>query len=418
MSSRNLPKQPEINIGTAGHVDHGKTTLIKSLTGVWASRHSEELRRGITIKLGYADCAFYKCPSCSPPSNYSTSPKCPNCEGKAEFIRAVSFVDCPGHEVLMTTMLAGAAVMDGALLVISADSVVPQPQTREHLAALEIVGVNKIVIIQNKVDLVSREDALKNYEQIKKFISGTIAENAPIVPISAQHFINVDLLIQTIEEYLPTPKRDPSKPPYMHVVRSFDINKPGTKVEDITGGVLGGTLAEGRLTVDDEIEIKPGVKIEKPGKEKVVVEYESLLTHVTSLLAGGKNVKEASSGGLVGVGTLLDPALSKADGLIGNVVGKPNELPPLRESITIESTLFENVIGTTELLKVDSIRPNESLVINTGTTVTSGLVTKLKKEGFEISLKKPICAPQGARVALSRKITGKWRLIGHGVLKQ
>ena len=128
-----LPKQPEVNVGTIGHVDHGKTTLVQALTGVWASRHSEELKRGITIKLGYADMAIYKCPKCEPSKNYSTQPTCPSCGSKATFVRAVSFVDAPGHEALMATMLSGAAIMDGAILVIAADELCPQPQTREHL---------------------------------------------------------------------------------------------------------------------------------------------------------------------------------------------------------------------------------------------------------------------------------------------
>jgi len=408
-----LPKQPEVNIGTAGHVDHGKTTLIKSLTKVWASRHSEELRRGITIKLGYADCAFYKCPNCPPPHCYTTDASCSKCGGPAEFLRAVSFVDCPGHEVLMTTMLSGAAVMDGALLIIAADAPVPQPQTREHLAALEIAGVKNIVVVQNKVDLVSREEAVENYNQIREFLAGTIAEKAPIIPLSAQHELNIDLLIESIQKFIPTPERDLTRPPYMYVVRSFDVNKPGTAIENLAGGVLGGTITEGRLQTGEEIEIKPGIKSEKAGRPV----YESLITRISSLYAGGQSVKEASCGGLVGVGTTLDPSLTKADGLIGNVVGKPNALPPTRETLTLEPILFENVVGTAELTRVDAIKINEPLVLNVGTTVTSGTVSHMRGGLLEISLKKPVCVKTGARLALSRRVTGKWRLIGYGWLK-
>ncbi|HYA54160.1 MAG TPA: GTP-binding protein, partial [Thermoplasmata archaeon] len=133
-----VPRQPEVNIGLVGHVDHGKTTLTQALTGEWTDRHSEELKRGISIKLGYADAAFYKCPNCPEPSGYSVEPKCPSCGGEAKFLRAVSFVDAPGHETLMATMLSGAAIMDGALLLVAANEHCPQPQTREHLYALDI----------------------------------------------------------------------------------------------------------------------------------------------------------------------------------------------------------------------------------------------------------------------------------------
>ena len=190
-----IPRQPDTNIGTAGHVDHGKSTIVQAITGVWTSAHSEELRRGITIRVGYADAAIYKCKSCSAPVGYSTSTKCPNCGGESELRRVISFVDCPGHESLMANMLSGAAIMDGAMLVIAANEKIPQPQTREHLVALQMLGAKQIVIVQNKVDLVSEAEAETNYESIRTFIVGSVAENAPIIPISAQHKLNIDALL-------------------------------------------------------------------------------------------------------------------------------------------------------------------------------------------------------------------------------
>ena len=250
-STHQLPAQPECNIGTIGHVDHGKTTLVQALTGVWASRHSEELRRGITIRLGYADAPVYRCPNCNEPECYTTKATCPNCKTACEFVRAISFVDAPGHEALMATMLSGAAIMDGAILVIASDEHCPQPQTREHLAAAEIVGIKNLIIAQNKVDLVDEKRALESYQEIVDFVKGSVAEGAPIIPVSAQHSVNIDVLIQAMEQYIPTPKLDPSLPPIMYVVRSFDVNKPGTLVEDLKGGVLGGSILQGKFQVDD-----------------------------------------------------------------------------------------------------------------------------------------------------------------------
>jgi len=394
-------------------VDHGKTTLVQALTGVWASRHSEELRRGITIKLGYADAPIYKCPNCPPPQCYSTEPKCKGCDTQGEFVRAVSFVDAPGHEALMATMLSGAAVMDGALLVVAADEQCPQPQTREHLAAIEIVGVKNLVIVQNKVDLVDEKRALESYGEIRNFLKGSIAENAPIIPVSAQHRVNMDVLLQALEEHVPTPRRDPTKPPRMHVVRSFDVNKPGTQIEKLAGGVLGGTILQGLFKVGDEIEIRPGVRVEKTGR----VYYEPLFSEIVSLQAGGRTVQEAQPGGLVGMGSLLDPSLTKADGLTGNLVGRPESLPPTISELTMETHLFPRALGTKELMEVESVRPGEALLLDIGTSITAGNVVSIKGENATLKLSRPISAEEGSRVAVSRKITGRWRLIGYGIIE-
>jgi translation initiation factor 2 subunit 3 len=408
-----LPRQPEINIGTIGHVDHGKTTLVQALTGVWASRHSEELKRGITIKLGYADMPVYKCPKCEPPKNYSKEPVCPNCGSETTFLRAVSFVDAPGHEALMATMLSGAAIMDGAILVIAADEPCPQPQTREHLAAAEIIGIKNIVIVQNKIDIVGEERARKSYEEIKNFVNGTIAENAPIIPVSAQRSLNIDALIQAMEEFIPTPQRDESKPPLMYIVRSFDTNKPGTPIEKLEGGVLGGTIFQGKFAVKDEIEIRPGISLEEEGKSV----YKPLFSEIVSLQAGGRNVKEAHCGGLVGVGTLLDPSISKADGLTGNIVGKKEMLPPVLNELNLETHILERAVGTKELAKVENISRDETLLLHVGASISVGKVVSIKNDVTTLKLTRPVCALPGSRVALSRKITGRWRLIGYGMIK-
>jgi translation initiation factor 2 subunit 3 len=410
--SKALPKQPEVNIGTIGHVDHGKTTLVQALTGVWASRHSEELKRGITIRLGYADMAIYKCPKCPAPKNYSVMPVCPNCDSKAVFVRAVSFVDAPGHEALMATMLSGAAIMDGAILVIAADEPCPQPQTREHLAAAEVIGIKNIIIVQNKIDIVEEKRARESYEEIKRFVKGTIAESAPIIPVSAQHEVNVDVLLNAIEEIIPTPERDETKSPLMYIIRSFDVNKPGTSIQALEGGIVGGTIAQGKFAVGDEIEIRPGISSEREGRTV----YNPLISEIVSLHTGEKSIEEATCGGLVGVGTLLDPSYSKADGLTGNIAGKTGMLPQILTELTLETHVLERAVGTKELLKVERINPGESLLLHVGAAVNLGKVLSVKKNVIRLKLGRPICAPPSARVAMSRKITARWRLIGYGIM--
>ncbi|MBR2254894.1 MAG: translation initiation factor IF-2 subunit gamma [Candidatus Methanomethylophilaceae archaeon] len=410
-----VPKQPEINIGMIGHVDHGKTTLTKALSGVWTDRHSEELKRGISIRLGYADVAFYRCPECQGPAAYGTSKKCKNCGADTEFLRAVSFVDAPGHETLMATMLSGAALMDGALLLVAANEKCPQPQTKEHLMALSIIGIENIIIVQNKIDIVTTEQAKENYRQIKEFVKGTIAENAPIIPISANRGVNIDVLIETIEKTIVAKvKRDKDAKPLMHVARSFDINSPGTLPKDLKGGVLGGTLIQGTLHVGDDIEISPGRKTEVAGKPV----YEKIVAKITSLEAGGKSVKEVIPGGLIAIGTGLDAAITKSDGLTGRVIGTPGDLPEIVHEFRMETTLLDRVVGSSSELVVEDIKSNEPLMLSVGTATTVGVVKSARNGSAEVVLKIPVCILPGQRVAISRRISNKWRLIGYGIVEQ
>ncbi|MEB3847120.1 MAG: translation initiation factor IF-2 subunit gamma [Desulfurococcales archaeon] len=414
MSSDN--RQPEVNIGVVGHVDHGKTTLVQALTGIWTMRHSEEIRRGMTIKLGYADGEIWECKGCGFPDKFSPEPVC-ECDPSATPVlrRRVSYVDAPGHEILMATMLSGAALMDGAILVIAANEPCPQPQTREHLVALEIIGVDKIVIVQNKVDVVSPERARESYQEIKRFVKGTIAENAPIIPVSALKRANIDAVLAAIEEFIPTPPRDLDKPPLMFIARSFDVNKPGTPPEQLVGGVIGGGVIHGIFRVGDEIEILPGLPIRKPGGK---IEYEPLYSEITSLKFGKLSVTEAKPGGLVAIGTKLDPSLTKADNLVGNAVGKPGQLPPVLDSIRVEYKLLDRVVGLKEEVKVEPIRRGEMLMITVGTAITLGIVQSVSKDHFEAKLRRPVVAWNGARVAFSRRIHGRWRLIGWGHVRE
>jgi translation initiation factor 2 subunit 3 len=307
-------------------------------------------------------------------------------------------------------MLSGAAIMDAALLLISANEPCPQPQTREHLMALEIIGVKNIIIVQNKIDLVEKEKVLENYKQIREFVKGTIAENSPIIPISAQHKINIDVLIKAIQETFPTPKRDKTKDPIFLVARSFDINKPGTLIKNLRGGVLGGAMKTGVLKVGDIIEISPGIKKEKQGK----VIWEPIQTKIDSLITGGQEVKEISPGGSAGIQTKLDPFIVKSDSLVGNVVGIPGKMPKILEELNLKQHLLERVVGTKDDLLVEPIKKGEVLMLNVNSTATVGTVLDLKKDSINLKLKKPVAAFKNDRVTISRMVGARWRLIGYG----
>ena len=404
--------QPEVNIGLVGHVDHGKTTLVKALSGIWTDTHSEELRRGITIRLGYADAVFYKCLKCK---SYSIKPEC-KCGGKAAPVRKVSFVDAPGHESLMATMLSGATIMDGAILLIAANEECPQPQTREHLMALKISGIKNVVVVQNKIDTVTKTNAMQNYRQIKAFLKETEFKSAPIIPISAQQGVNIDILIEAIEKYIPTPKRNPKADPIMFVARSFDINKPGTTPEKLVGGVLGGAVKQGILKTGDEIEIKPGLAVEE--KHQKTKTWNPVKTKIIDLKTGGTSVDKVSPGGNIGILTSLDPSIVKSDSLAGSVAGLPGKLPPVWYEFVLETKLLERVVGVKQELSVEPIKMHEALMLNVNSSATVGVVTSASPKKIKCTLKLPICAEPGSNVTISRMIANRFRLIGYGIIKK
>lgn len=391
--------QAEVNIGMVGHVDHGKTSLTKQLTGKWTDTHSEEIKRGISIRLGYADVVFKKCTKCPESESYTIKEKCPNCNALAKPSRKASFVDAPGHETLMTTMLSGAALMNGAVLVIAANEKCPQPRTEEHLNALELSGIKHIVVAQNKVDLVSREKAIENYKEIKKFLKENGFEEVPIIPTAANFGANIDLLIEAIEKNIPSPKIDLKKPLKMFVARSFDINKPGTKVKEFRGGALGGTIVYGKLKKGEEIEISPGMK-------------EKLKTKAVSLTAGNNDLEEAVPGGLIGVGTLLDPSITRNDQLRGQVIGVVGSLPePVQE---IKAELFE---FKRKSEKTESLKNKDLVVLSIGTATILGSIENLKGKEALFVLRSKVVVEKGQKIAVSKKTGTAWRLVSYGVAK-
>jgi translation initiation factor 2 subunit 3 len=278
------------------------------------------------------------------------------------------------------------------------------------LKALEIVGIDKIVIVQTKIDTVTKEQALKNYQEIKEFVKGTIAENAPIIPVSSTQRVNIDKLLEAIEKYIPTPKRDETKNPKFLVIRSFDINKPGTEIDKIVGGILGGSVVEGKLKVGDKIEIKPGVKVEN--------KYQSLETEIVGLRKANKDIKEAGPGGLLGVSTKLDPSLTKADGLVGSVVGLKGTLPKETYEISFEYFEFERVYGAKEIQSLPPIKNGEKILIHLANQRSVGVVKEARKNFISCQLAIPLVfeKERKTKIAISRQVSGRWRLVGYGIL--
>jgi translation initiation factor 2 subunit 3 len=396
-SDTNKAEQAVLNIGMIGHVDHGKTSLTQALTGKWTETHSEELKRGISIRLGYADTTFYKCPKCKGSEAYSLKPVCSACNSKMEKLRVISFVDAPGHETLLTTMLSGATLMQGAILVIAANENCPQPQTIEHLAALKIAGIQNIVVAQNKIDLVDKKQALENEKQIKEFLKSQGFENLPIIPVAAHLGINLDLLIEMIEKTIPTPEFEIKKPLKAYCIRSFDVNKPGSEIKELKGGVIGGSIIEGTIKIGDKIEITPGI------------DGKSILTTVQSLNCAAGKLNEAKPGGLIGIGTMLDPSLTQNDRMRGQVIALPGLMPLPTKKVFLKMTFIERIVANID----KKIRTNDVLVLTIGAMTTLGTIIREKDNVLEVDLRTPAIIEKNVKIALSRKESGRWRLIGY-----
>jgi len=416
--------QATINIGTIGHVAHGKSTLVKAITGIQTVRFKNELERNITIKLGYANSKIFKCSNlnCPKPGCYKamgsgikTIPYCEQCHYDMVLVKHISFIDCPGHEILMATMLTGTSIMDSALLVIASNENCPQPQTSEHLAAVEIMKMKNLIVLQNKVDLISKKGAKDNYSEILRFIEKTDFESNPIIPISAQRRCNIDILIQAIVENIPSPQRDLSLNLKMFLIRTFDINKPGCNIQDLKGGVVGGSIGSGILKIGENIEIRPGIsKRNKLGKLKCF----PVLTKVQSLNTEKNKLRLAVPGGLIGVGTLLDPSLTRADRLSGQLLGHVNKLPEIYINIYVSFKPLRRLLGKSQDdYKFSEFLKNEILMINICSSSTGGKILKKKNHLIEFQLTTPTCCEFGDKVTLSKRIDKHWRLIGWGTFR-
>eukprot|EP00250_Pteridium_aquilinum_P033258 c5374_g1_i1 orf=123-1514(+) len=431
LSPEVISRQATINIGTIGHVAHGKSTVVKAISGVQTVRFKNELERNITIKLGYANAKIYVCEDekCPRPMCYKAygsgkedTPLCdvPGFENaRMKLLRHVSFVDCPGHDILMATMLNGAAIMDGALLLIAGNESCPQPQTSEHLAAVEIMRLKHIIILQNKIDLVQESVALNQHEAIQKFIEGTIAGGAPVVPISAQLKYNIDVVCEYIVNKIPIPERNFTDPPNMIIIRSFDVNKPGAEVDEIKGGVAGGSILKGVLRVGQKIEVRPGIVVKDENNN---IKCTPIFSRIISLYAEQNELQFAVPGGLIGVGTTVDPTLTRADRLVGQVLGECGVLPEVYLELEVNFFLLRRLLGVKikgaeKQGRVTKLTKSEVLMLNIGSMSTGARVVAVKNDVAKLQLMSPVCTSKGEKVALSRRVEKHWRLIGWGQIQ-
>ncbi len=380
--------EPWLNICILGHVSHGKSTLIKAISGISTQKHSKEKERGCTLKLGYANSKIYQLLD-------TITTKVSEIDLNSPLLKTtnISFVDCPGHEMLMRVSLSGTSVVDAMILIISANEVCPQPQTLEHFIALDAVMKQKtfpnIIIVQNKIDLVTKERAFENLNEIKELIEGSVAENAPIIPISAQFGLNIDQVLKQLVLFKSQPVKCTDKF-RMNILRSFDINKPGTDIKTINGGVIGGSIQSGQLNPGDTIYISPG-------------HDNPLQTKVVSIFSEKTELSTASYGGLISLQTTLDPNLTINDRLVGNLISK--EPIPMFDKLYLNCKWLRSV-------KV-KIEGGTELVLNIhSVTVLANIVNKVNRSNIEVKLERTIACDYTDLVFISMAVKSKQSLCG------
>jgi translation initiation factor 2 subunit 3 len=365
-----METQPIMNIGMLGHVSDGKTTITKQITGTLTQKHSSEKQQNLTIRLGYANAKICKCNSCTVPTCYFSIQSelieytCPKCLSDATLMNHISFVDCPGHNMLLATMLNGTSVMDYTLTIESAvNTHIPAPQTLEHIDCIKNLNIKNIGIVLNKVDLISKEKTEEICEDLSNFIKQNNI-NSPIIPLSATHNINIDILCMILA-HLPKPNRNMDRLK-MPIIRSFNINKPGTQIEDLVGGVVGGSIISGSIKKEQQIFLVPGLITD--------TYYKPISCIVNSINSDKTCLDQAFSGGLIGVQLDIDPGLSCDDKLVGNVV-----VDKISGIVTNEFNLKINK-------PYDNLWKNKSFTFNINSTNIDGKIKKISEDTIKVIL--------------------------------
>lgn len=406
-----LKNQPIYNFGVIGHVAHGKSTLVRSITGTKTQKHSSEKERNITINIGYANSKIYidesgKFITC--PSNQDFDD-----DDSLKIVSHISFVDCPGHEAYMSNMISGSAVMNSCVLVIASNEQIPQPQTYEHFQAVKDLDIDNLLILQNKCDLIESSENENILNKINSFIGDTLLSNSPIIPSSIQNDINRQEIVynlvksSTLDNFKKLSDKI-NEPLLMTIIRSFDVNKQNCSYHNLKGGVVGGSLITGFLNVNDIVEIRPGFITN--GK------FRPIYAKVISLQSDNRKLEYAVPGGLIGVGLDIDPSFSKDNGMLGQTLGKVGSLPDVCKEIAVEFSFMERLNKLNDI----KFKTDESILININSMNIEAKITKCskKKQYLLLNLNKPVCINIDQRVAIFKMISGRWILVSNGIFKE
>ncbi len=406
----NLTYQPNMNIGTLGSVSDGKSTMIYQLTGIKTQKHSSEKQRNITIKPGYANLKIWYCGSCEEydsSSSDKTNLLCKYCNTDSELVNHISFVDCPGHAELILTMMGSLSLMKGSVVVISAaEPINKKPQLRQHLIASKMANIDKLIICFNKLDLITKEVAIERKKELDNLLKELEIEPYIIIPTSFNKKLGLKYLLKAMMEVFPPHEPTTNNDTFFRITRSFDINKPGTSWQDVNGGVIGGSLINGELNIHDTVEIKPGIL--SKGKDGKFV-CQSIITKIVSLETDGNILNKVVPGGLIGIGTEIDPYYCKNDMLSGNVMGKPGTLPNVYHEVKLKYKKLDEFDGKWEPKNGDTI------FLQIGNVSVESRLAKVNKENFTFTLLKPACIEDNSKILICRKDNGILKIVGIGL---
>jgi len=312
-------------LGTAGHIDHGKSSLVKALTGIDPDRLKEEKERGITIDLGFADLSY--------PDGLT-----------------VGIVDVPGHERLVRNMLAGAGGIDLVLLVIAADEGI-MPQSREHLAICNLLKIKSGLIAITKADLVEKEWLELVADEVRDFVKGTFLEGTEIIPVSAKSGYNLDLLKEKIQEAALTVEPKPLKEIFrLPVDRVFTMKGFGT--------VVTGTLFSGSISVDEAVEILPSGLT---GKVRGLHSHGKSLTTVYAGQRVAINLQSVDKDALQRGDVVVTPRKVSPTKVIDARIELLGDSPPLKSKSQVHLHLATSeTIARVILYEKDELREGES----------------------------------------------------------
>jgi translation initiation factor 2 subunit 3 len=421
-----MQSQSLINVGMIGHVDNGKSSVTKALSGKTTQEHSAEQKQNITIKLGYANAKIWKCPNCTKPECYQPTPSadtehnCVHCHEQTDLVNHISFADCPGHHDLMQVMLNGTCIMDYALLIESAiNKQIPALQTIEHFEIAQESGIKTAIICMNKMDLMLKNKSLvkDNINRLDEFVKSCGAtKKIPIVPVSATMGYNIDIVCEYIAN-MTIPQKDLSDKYKMLIIRSFNINKERIPIQNLKGGVIGGSLVRGMIKINDDVVIYPGyIK-----KENDVWYYTPLQSKALSINSDKTELEYAVAGGLIGVQLDIDSAFTGNDHLVGQVLyNKTEENVKVFSEITLKykrltQKLTEYISGGANEKRFNI---GDAIQINVNSNNIHAQLKDYSNQHMELILEKPVCSEIGDSVSIS-KLFDRTRIdiCGQGILE-